>query len=140
MNQGIAPESLRDSYGTLPIVQPDSDEELGTNCEDFTLCEDDDIIGQIDPLIQVSSQHVDSITDPVRPHIKKDDSNSTVDGSQQVSPDQLVTLKSLKWVDGIVNLKLDNPANERTTVSILINLKITLSISFSASIFHLMVD
>ena len=140
MNQATAPESLRDSYGTLPIVQPDSDEELGTNCEDFTLCEDDDIIGRIDPPIPVSSQHIDAVSDPVRPHIKRDDSNSTIDGSRQVSPDQLVTLKSLKWVNGIINLKLDNPAHERTTVSFINTQYLFQKTLFSASILHLVVD
>lgn len=106
-------------------IQPDSDceldavkhwfFELGKN-EDFTVCDDDDIIARIDPPIFVSSNQVTAETDCDRPHAKKDDSNSSVNGACQVDAEQLCQLKSLEWMSDILTLKNDNPSHTVTMV------------------------
>ena len=115
LNQNPALSSLGSRY-----TAPDSDCELGTNCADFTVCDDDDVIGRIDPPTDVSPYHFTAEKDSVRPHTKKDDSSTSLSGAQQVTPVQLMSLDSVSWAPGIVDLKLDNPSNELTTVSILI--------------------
>ena len=113
------------SLGSI-YVQPDSDcelevqkhwfFELGKN-EDFTLCEDDDIIARIDPPVYVAPENVEAETDADRPHTKKDDSNSSISGIRQVDAKDLCKLKSLDWMTDILSFKTDNPSHCTTMVS-----------------------
>lgn len=130
-NSGI-PDSIREqavsppSLGFYPFTIPDSDNELGTNCCDFTVCDDDEVIKRIDPPVSVSSYHVTAELETNRPHIKQDDSDSSLAGTKQVTISQLMSLESVKWAPGIVDLQLENPSNIRTTVSQLLFLSKTL--------------
>ena len=112
MDQAPVPESLGSVFNVT-----DSDCEFGTNCPDFTVCDDDEIIARIDPPVDVASHHVVAEPDSIRPHSKKDDSSTSLSGAQQVTKSQLVYLDSVKWAPGIVDLTLENPSNEITTVS-----------------------
>lgn len=106
-------------------IQPDSDceldaqkhwfFELGKN-EDFTMCEDDDIIARIDPPVFVPAEKFTAETDCDRPHAKRDDSNATINGACQVDATQLCQLKSLHWMTDILTFRTDNPSNTTTMV------------------------
>ena len=95
----------------------DSDSEIGTNDERFTKCEDDDVISKIDYPISVNLEHVTPETDNDRPHGKKDDSNTSVNGASQLTTKQLCAIKSVTWAAEIVGIQFDNPNHERITVS-----------------------
>ena len=109
--------------------QPDSDcemdvqkhwfFELGKN-EDFTVCEDDDVITRIDPPIFVSPEKVAAETDNPRPHTKRDDSSSSISGARQINAPELCQLRSLEWMTDILTLKTENPSHCTTMVRIFI--------------------
>lgn len=105
--------------------QPDSDceitvqkhwfFELGKN-EDFTVCEDDDIVTRIDPPIFVPNEKTVAETGNPRPHTKRDDSNSSISGVRQVNAPELCQLKSLEWMTDILTLKTENSSHGTTMV------------------------
>ena len=92
--------------------------ELGKN-EDFTVCDDDDVIARIDPPVFVSSEKVVAETDCDRPHTKKDDSNSSISGVRQVDAADLCKLKSLEWMTDILMLKTENSSHCTTMVGLI---------------------
>lgn len=99
----------------------DTDSELGTNHDGFTLCEDDDVISKIDYPISVNLDHMSPETDFDRPHEKRDDSNTSVNGAIQLSVQQLCAIKSVTWAAEIVGVHFENPNQERITVSVSTN-------------------
>ena len=95
----------------------DTDCELGSNNEDFTVCSDDDVISMIDYPIGVNPAHLTAETDCDRPHNKKDDSGTSISGATQLSTQQLCAIRSVQWAAEIVGIQFDNPNHERTVVS-----------------------